>query len=331
MRRPPARERGVALLTVLLLVAIMSALSVAVLDDVRFSLRRAANAGSVGQAQWYALGAETLARTRIKALLGRDAGRVTLQGGWSERPLAFPIEGGGIVARLSDGGACFNLNSVANGAMVGQVAEGLTANPDGVRQLTALIRIATAAPDAERLAWAVADWVDADTDTSAQGAEDEAYVRGRAPYRTGNALLAETSELRAIRGFTPAVYAALRPHVCALPETGPTRINVNTLPQERAAVLAALWGGRLPVETARRVLAARPATGWASESAFLGQAALAAAGPPDDPTQLGLRSRFFALDARVEYAGAQAVLSALIERDASGQVKTVARRWTPDE
>lgn len=330
MRRVPDRERGVALLTVLLLVAVMSALAVGVLDDIRFSLRRAANAQSVGQAQWYALGAETLAQARVRALLERDAGRVTLQGDWADRPFVFPIEGGTVAARLKDGGACFNLNAVVTGALVGQVGEGLVASPEGVRQLAALIRLTGASGDGERLAWAVADWIDQDNDTSPQGAEDEAYVRLRSPYRTAGALLAEVSELRAVRGFTPEVYARLRPYVCALPETGPARINVNTLPEDRAAVLAALWSGRLPVETARGVLASRPASGWASESAFLAQAALSPAGAPDDPTQLTLRSRFFALDAEVAYADAQVVMSALLQQDA-GAIRTVARRWTPDE
>ena len=54
-RRP--HEEGVALMTVLLLVAVMSTLAVGILDDIRFSLRRTENARNVGQAQWYALGA----------------------------------------------------------------------------------------------------------------------------------------------------------------------------------------------------------------------------------------------------------------------------------
>ena len=62
------REEGAALLTVLLLVAVMSALAVAVLDDIRFGLKRTANAETVGQAQWYALGAETVARARLARL-----------------------------------------------------------------------------------------------------------------------------------------------------------------------------------------------------------------------------------------------------------------------
>ena len=69
------RQSGVALLTVLLLVAVMSVLVMSVLDDIRFGLRRASNAQSTAQAQWYALGAETLAMAQIDKLSARDPGR----------------------------------------------------------------------------------------------------------------------------------------------------------------------------------------------------------------------------------------------------------------
>jgi general secretion pathway protein K len=73
MRRGVDKREGMALLTVLLLVAVMSVVAVAVLDDVRFSVRRATNAETQAQAQWYASGAEALARRQIARLLA--AGR----------------------------------------------------------------------------------------------------------------------------------------------------------------------------------------------------------------------------------------------------------------
>ena len=64
MRRRRADREGMALLTVLLLVAVMSVVAVAILDDVRFSVRRAANVEFQSQAQWYAAGAENLPWTK---------------------------------------------------------------------------------------------------------------------------------------------------------------------------------------------------------------------------------------------------------------------------
>ncbi|MDQ7812241.1 MAG: type II secretion system protein GspK, partial [Brevundimonas sp.] len=69
MRPGSDNREGMALLTVLLLVAVMSVVAVAVLDDVRFSVRRATNAETQAQAQWYASGAEALARRQVARLL----------------------------------------------------------------------------------------------------------------------------------------------------------------------------------------------------------------------------------------------------------------------
>jgi len=101
MKRPE-QERGVALLTVLLLVAVMATFAAAVLEDIRFGLRRSANAAAVGQARWYAIGAEALASAQIRRLFDAEGGRTTLRGDWNGRQFRFPVEGGLIEAQLTD-------------------------------------------------------------------------------------------------------------------------------------------------------------------------------------------------------------------------------------
>jgi len=322
----PEREEGAALLTVLLLVAVMSALAVAVLDDIRFGLRRTANAQAVGQAQWYAIGAESLARARLARLVQADPQRTSLMGDWNGRVLTFPIDDGVIRARVSDGGACFNLNSLVEG-----VPEQWSRRPTGVAQFIALGR-ALGLADAEALSEALADWIDSDSERSTTGAEDDAYTEGARSYRTGGTLLAETSELRAIRGFTPVVYARLRPYVCALPTAALSPINVNTLAPEKAVLLTAVTDGGLAPEAARQVIAARPTAGWADIDAFWTLPAMAAQTPSNEILgQLSVRTRFFDLRAEVDYAGANVVMSSLIEQPMGGPSRLVARRWTPDE
>ncbi|MDX9998104.1 MAG: type II secretion system minor pseudopilin GspK [Phenylobacterium sp.] len=320
-----AGEEGVALLTVLLLVAVMATLSVAVLDDIRFSLRRTANAEAVGQARWYALGAETLAKAQIARLNAAGGGRTTLQGGWHGRPLSFPLEGGTLEAKVTDGAACFNLNSVVQG--VGEVLERREA---GVAQFVALAQ-ALDVPEAERLAAALVDWIDVDILRESGGAEDESYAEGGEGWLTAGTLLAEPSELRAVRGFEPGVYARLRPFVCALPTTELSPINVNTLPPEKAVLLTMLTEGRLPIPAGRRILEARAPGGWASTADFWEEPGLQDAAPGEAAlAQVGVRSRFFALETEVAYLDAEVTASALLE-DEGGRVRLVARRWGPQE
>lgn len=319
-----APERGVALLTVLLLVAVLATLASVVLDDIRFGVRRASNAQAVGQARWYALGAETLAATQI-GQLARASDRITLEGGWADRPFSFPVENGLIQGRLADGGACFNLNSVAQGT--GDV---LGRRDAGVAQFNALLTALGFAPrEAEMLGAALTDWIDSDGVRESGGAEDEAYLAGSPAYRTGGTLLAEVSELRAIRGFTPPVYGRLRPHVCALPTSDLSPINVNTLTSEHAVLITMLTDGGVAPELARRVIAARPSGGWSVEGFWALPALIDHI--PADPGQVKATSRFFTLQTEVTYLDAEVVASGLFEVDPSGQVRLAARRWTYDE
>ena len=101
MRRRGTEREGMALLTVLLLVAVMSVVAVAILDDVRFSVRRTANVEFQSQAQWYAAGAESLAMGQIAGLLARGPARTPLQPAWNGRPVSFPIDGGTLTSDVT--------------------------------------------------------------------------------------------------------------------------------------------------------------------------------------------------------------------------------------
>lgn len=327
MKRRPERE-GMALLTVLLLVAVMSVVAVALLDDVRFSVRRATNAETGGQAQWLASGAELMARDRIRRLMQMDPTRTPLQPEWNGRRLDFPIDNGAISATVSDGQACFNLNSVVLG-----VGEDLVARPEGAAQLRALGRaVGIADSRMGAIADALTDWLDADNVALPLGAEDGAYAGLSTPYRTAGVMMAEASELRAVKGVDEDVYRRLRPYVCALPTSQLSPLNVNTLSVEQAPLITMLTLGVVTTQQARAVLARRPRDGWANGEAFWGQPALSNFTPNEDTrAQAVVLTRFFRLRVDVDYGGARAVRTALLEARPDGAVRTVIQRWTPEE
>jgi general secretion pathway protein K len=166
----------------------------------------------------------------------------------------------------------------------------------------------------------------------AGGAEDEAYRESPVGYLTGATLLAEASELRAIHGFTDSVYRRLRPHVCALPNTDMTMINVNTLPVTSAVLLTALTDGRLSPADAARLIAQRPAGGWPSETAFRAEPILAPLSESGGPgEQVSLRTRFFRLETDVRHGDSEALSSTLFESAGQGDVRLVSRRWGAEE
>jgi len=351
-----ANRRGVALLTVLLLVAAMSALAVTILDEVRFGLRRTGVAQELAQARWYAVGAEAFTRSRIQQLRLLDSQRTTLFGDWEGRRVQFPIEGGSIEAVVRDGGNCFNLNSLAitdplsllqDDAGEAEDAEGgpdseagsgagdgapQSARPDALarRQFAALLRtLGYSGAEAAALAGAAADWIDPDQQEGSPGAEDEAYARREPRYRTADAPMAERSELRAVLGFAAPAYRTVQPYVCALPTQDLSRLNINTLREDDAPLLVMLTEGAISLSQAQQAIAARPPEGWVSETAFWEQPALAQyEATPLTREQISLQTRFFEMEARVVFRRADVVMSALLEVEPRGRIRLVARRWT---
>ncbi|WP_340317689.1 type II secretion system minor pseudopilin GspK [Rhizorhabdus argentea] len=317
-------ERGAALLAVLLLVALIATLAALAMDRLALATRLAGNARAVDQARGYALGAEGLATLIVDRLSDRARGEASLPAGWAGETRTIPIEGGVIHARLGDGGACFNLNSL----VMGNQLSGFTARPQMMDRLTTLLLLAGVQPTRTRpIVAAITDWIDSDAIPQPQGAEDAAYARAPVPYRTANTLMADVSELRAVAGVTPSVYAALRPWVCALPVSEVAALNVNILPPERAPLLAMLYGGRLSVAQAAALLRSRPVEGWADAGQFRQLPVIAAAGNAAGlGEEIAVRSRWFTLELDVALDGAQVKEVALIDGGIAPS-RVVSRAW----
>lgn len=331
MRRLRIRrgERGAALLTVLLLVAVMGALTAAALDKVRLSMALAANGAALDQARSFAVGIESLMALRIDDIIAANPDRTTLAGEWNgvARPMELP--GGGMAqTTIRDGGNCFNINSVVEGTE----PTALTPRPSGITQFASLMRVMEVpAATAQQIAEAAGDWVDADDIPNRQGGEDAAYADGAPPYRPGNTLFADVSELRAVRGMTPEIYRVIRPWLCALPATDMSPINVNTLTPEQAPLIAMLGPEQISLDLARQAIAQRPPDGWDSIVEFYRLPALERVVLPFDvQVQPQTKTRWFALDLRIELQGAELAETALVDARIA-PARVVARQWGSDD
>lgn len=283
-------ERGAALLSVLLLVAVMAVIAAVMLDRLNLAVRLAGNGQAMTQARLYATSAETMAMARIKAMVDQSDERTVDRAGLLGRDFPLPMARGTVVARVEDAGNCFNLNSLVEADAQGS----LKLRVIGLNQLRALMA-GLAIPEAEAAVAsdAVADWIDSDNLPAPNGAEDETYQGSAVPYRTAGRLIGDVSEIRAVRGMTPQYYERLRPWLCALPGADLSPININTLRPDQALLLTMLSPTTIPVERARALLARRPALGWASADEALLSAGGEGGGVPLN--QLQVRSRWFAL------------------------------------
>ena len=119
--------------------------------------------------------------------------------------------------------------------------------------------------------------------------------------------------------------------MCALPDAA-SKVDVNTLQPEQAAVLAAMFPGKLTPDDAVRLLDSRPESGWENMEAF--SKALEQAFPQlkDDLQQVvdqfSINSRYF----RVNYTGntdelTLRVVSQLQVNNEAGEIVTWQRRY----
>lgn len=323
--RWPVREgeRGAALLTVLILVAVIAVLAATALEKLRLSTRLGGNALAVEQARAFAQAGEALALVRIGGLLQRSPDRVSLLGDWSDRPFGLPLPGGdSAVARVTDGGNCFNLNSLVRSL---PDAPGVYAS-DPQRQaefMRLMGYVGVPAQVAAQVAAGASDWIDTDQDQQSGGGEDPLYLARETPYRTPGTLMADVSELRAVNGVTAEVYETLRPWLCTLPTNEPSAINVNTLLPEQAPLVAMLFQTGVNPETIRQQLLRRPPQGFAEASA-------AWQGVGGEPTsQPGVKTQWFALRIDVTLGTTQIEERGLVDARTL-PVRLTHRQWGED-
>ncbi|SEI74601.1 general secretion pathway protein K [Sphingomonas sp. OV641] len=320
MRAKRQGERGAALLTVLLLVAIVAVMAATALERLRLSTRLTANAVALDQARGLALAAETLATGRITQLLRQSPDRVTLAGGWSNQPYTLPLPGGAAVLRVSDGGNCFNLNG-----LVTELDGKYVADPTAVAQMARLARLLNV-PGGEGIAAAAADWIDSDDLALGTGAEDGAYQGLATPYRTAGTLMVDPSELRAVAGVTSDAYAKLRPWLCTLPEAKRAMINVNTLTPEQAPLVAMLLPDTLSVQAAAAGLLRRPPNGFSDTQDFWKIFAASGITDPLAEQQTGVVSTWFDVRIDVTVAGSELQERALVDATTL-PARLVSRQW----
>ena len=319
---PRPHEQGVALLSVLLIIGLMAVVSAAMLDRIVVASHLAANSGVQTRAHGYAQAVETIARVRIGDAM--QAGQLPPE--WQTRPLGFRVPEGAAVARLSDGGNCLNVNSVVQ---QDRVTGAIAAYPEGIEQFANLASLlGVPRIQGERIATAVADWIDSDSIPMAGGAEDGGYAaQGAIPP---NRLIDDPSEIVGVQGMTPEIASRLLPWMCALPVGGLSPINIDTLPPERAELFAMLGRRGLSVATARSILSARPAQGYQTVQFVRQLPALAGVEMTDGAwSQLQVTPRWFDLQINVQLAGAELNQQILIDGQDSPARIVRRRRFEP--
>ncbi len=301
-------QRGVALITVLLVVALVTVVSAGIIARQQLAIRSSANQLHVRQAWHYALGGETLAAALLRQDLQQGDPRAPVDHpaeAWA-RPLApFALdEGGELRVRIEDPSGRFNLNSLVRQGQVDQAA---------LQQFRRLLRsLQIDKPYAERLL----DWLDADQEVSGgYGAEDNQYLLAQPAYRAADRSLTDVSELRLLLEMDAADYRRLLPLVTALPAEA--TLNVNTA---SAWVLASLAEG-LPLDRAEELVARRGSQGYPDLPSFLAQLP----GLQVQGQTLAVGSEHFQVISEVSVGDRRQVLRSTLRRASDGRAYVLSR------
>jgi general secretion pathway protein K len=202
--RETARQSGVALITVLLMVALLTAIVSRLSLSTEVWMRQVQNSNALAQARQ----ATQAAQIWVMSILDDDD--TDYDGNtdnWAQ-PIVPNVNN-----LIDDEG---NLNTVS------------------MLQFERLLSSLELDPG---IAQSIADWIDADSESSGPGgAEDLYYLSQEAPYLASNRPVLDLNELKLVRGMDQEVWNKLTPHISALPIA--TTVNINsTSPEVLAAMI----------------------------------------------------------------------------------------------
>lgn len=301
-------QSGLALITAVLVVAIVATTAATLAFGEQIWFRQAQNSANRAQAESLRQGALSYAAILLTRDLALNNNNVDHLGeAWAQPIPPFPVEDGMLAFQVSDAQGLFNLNNlVNNGAASGididvfkRLLQALSLNPD--------------------LSYALLDWIDPDSSLSPGGAEDTEYLALPQPYRTANRLLESVDELRLVRGFDAKTVEKLRPYVMVLP--GHTMVNVNTAPEP---VLTALFA--TPPPTLKSLLDNRANQPFKDASDFA--ARIAPANPPQSGLY-GVTTGYFLVTIEIRYGRLQRRTLALIQRTAGRPAVVIWHQLPP--
>jgi general secretion pathway protein K len=330
MRRPSSRrrQRGVALIIALILVALATVLATKLTFDGFLERRREIGVLAAEQALQFGFGAEALAADVLMQDAQNSGSLTTLAAAWAQPSQPFPItpqddpEGepiGTLQGQIEDMQGRFNLNNLGR-LITDTTTKQAVQDPKPLAQFQRLLTLAGLEPK-----WAAIarDWIDADSNPgSPDGAEDQVYTSQTPPYRTGNWPMMSPTELMNLPGFGADRYRAIAPYVTALPTANAT-INLCTAPAKVIMSLADSLNGEYTDE----VLANGRKSGCFPDLNTFRNVLGAKAVTEIGSNVYDTKSQYFRLTTRITLGTTEFTLYSLLLRGNGGKVTPLLRSF----
>lgn len=313
----PHAQRGVALLTILLMVVMATILAASLLARQQRIVRETSVLLRQDQALQYALGGEQFLIALLRADQQVQPDTDSLTELWAKPSPPYPVEDGLVTGRLYDQSGKFNLNNLYHDGQADAEA------------LALLGRLLDQVGLSKDLADAILDWQDPDdTTTGSFGAENSYYQGQNPPYAAANRPFNSLDELRQVRGFEdPEVFDSIRKIVCVLPHFSRINLNTASLP-----VLLAL-NDKLDVQAVNDWVAVRDGNNKPINEVGALWAQPAFAPVPANLREglqrfLAVKSQYYQAQISVVLSGRQRDLSSNVYRDGA-QIMVYQRSFAP--
>ena len=260
------RNKGVVLISILLIVLLLSAVAITFGNKYLVSLKRA----QYIEFQSLSLNAfrnvEAMSLNKIDKFSRFNSTNLTKDNPLLTDEIYFEINGATIIGSIHDASNCFNINSLVRAGK-----EDYQENKKSMNVFRELMYLAEVDNNvAEEIIDQIIDWIDKNSNPRAYGLEDYYYSGPLHNPRefSGSRLLIDVEELKSIPSIRLVDWNIFKDLFCAYPFATDLKLNINTLDKNNIFLLTSFFP-KIDLKDAEYIIENIPLNGFQDINAFL--------------------------------------------------------------
>ena len=260
------KERGVILISVLLIVLVLSAIAMSIGNNFLLAFKRSIYQDLQANSFELFKNIESISIQRIEEKNRFGSQALTKDDSLFKDAFYFELPNGQLYAQISDASNCLNINSVVSLSNKNYVQ-----NPKGMAALKKYLMFKEFDErDIDSLIDQMIDWIDIDNQPRQGGLEDYFYTGPlHTPQQyTSKRLFYDLSELKNLPAFRNFNWDDVSNYLCSIPLSGNSKVNINTLNMEDSELLSSLLPNAT-VKDAEAIIASIPQEGFVDISQLM--------------------------------------------------------------
>ena len=260
------RNKGVVLISILLIVLLLSAIAITFGNKYLVSLKRA----QYIEFQSLSLNAfrnvEAMSLNKIDKFSRFNSSNLTKENPLLTDEIYFEINGATIVGSIDDASNCFNINS-----LVRADKEDFQENQKSMNVFRELMYLREVDNNlAEEIIDQIIDWIDKNSNPRAYGVEYYSYSGPLHNPRefSGGRLLIDIEELKSIPSVRLVDWDIFKEFFCAYPFATNLKLNINTLDKNNILLLTAFFP-KIDIKDSEYIIENIPLNGFQDINTFL--------------------------------------------------------------